>query len=195
MVSSRCNWADPSTKSADAIRSSPTPHTCTVAHAPGPPWTSNDAVTALRRRSTARTRSAGHPGLACSRRVSSSSAHTAVDRPGPSAGSNTRTRSTRAEANPDGLTGPMILEGNDLEAVDVDQAAIGDLQRRYDREGKKAQRHEGRIDLHTHAGERVLEGIHAGDDRLERLVGEQSRDRQGQLTHDRAALRDHDASA
>ena len=86
-------------------------------------------------------------------------------------------------------------ERDELEAVDVDEPVIGDLQARDHREREERERLERRLDLRP-------ERVHRGDRRLARLdhvgerpVGDEARDRQRQLRGDLAAVDDDEPAA
>ena len=84
---------------------------------------------------------------------------------------------------------------HDLEAVDVDQPEVGDLERRDHREREEAQRHERRDDADALLGEQPLERLEPLDDLRRRLVGEQAGDRQRQLAAHVAVVVHHDPAA
>ena len=84
---------------------------------------------------------------------------------------------------------------HDLEALDVHQPAVGDLQRRDHRQREERERHERRLDRDAEVAQQRVQVLEAGDDLLDRPVGEQAGDGQRELAHDRAAVGDDDPAA
>ena len=86
------------------------------------------------------------------------------------------------------------LQRNDLEAVDVDEPAVGDLQRRDHREREERERQERRRARPAERGRGLVRGEALRDHVGERGVGEEAGDRERALGDD-AAVVDHDDAA
>src|SRR5487761_1074917 len=86
-------------------------------------------------------------------------------------------------------------ERHQLEANDVDEAAVGDLQLGDDREGEEAQRHEGRGHRHAQSPKPLLHRGQTGVHARQRLVAHQAGDRQRELLHHAPTFSDDDAAS
>ena len=86
-------------------------------------------------------------------------------------------------------------ERDELEAVDVDEAAVGDLQARDHRQAEERQRQERRRAGPAERARGVVAGEALLDHLRERRVGKQPCDGQRQLRRDLAAVDDDDAAA
>ena len=82
--------------------------------------------------------------------------------------------------------------GTSLEAVDVDQAAVRDLQVRDHRQPEERQRQEGRRAGPAEGPRGVVAGETPRDDLLEGRICEEACDRERELRADRAVLDGHD---